>query len=563
MKYRKYYFGAAAFTIALTILLASAANALADTPPKKTVPAPAPAAKPATAAPKAAAPAAAPAARPTAPATAPAQVPATRPTAPTASPVPRPPATPTAPTSPTPPGVRPKPPTGPTVDPPLKQAVRPQPPSSPVKPGSVVHPLPGGGTATVSSTGKISEVSRPDGLRAQQVGGQRRVEMVGPNGRTVIAYGHGGYVAHGFSYRGQSFVQRTYLVNGRPYVAAYRPYAFGGVTVAVYAPARYYRPGFYAYAYAPWGVPVVYNAWGWGAAPWFSVYGGFFTPYPTYAGPSFWLTDYMVANSLQNAYQAGQDSALAGGPNNFTQPMSADLKNQIAGEVQYQLQLQQNQAQSSPTSQVPQPTNLPIFDNRAHTLQVYTSLNALIPSGGECALTESDIVEFNGIQPADGVNANVSVRFSKSQDCPVNSVVSVPVDQIQEMSNHMMEVMEQGLADFQKTQGRNGIPASNISAIQTNAPFAGEIPPAEPNVQAELQQASQEGDKAFSDAAATASPGAGTQPQPPTLTLGQSQQQVISIFGQPPRRANVGAKVIFFYKDVKITFENDAVTDIQ
>jgi hypothetical protein len=35
-------------------------------------------------------------------------------------------------------------------------------------------------------------------------------------------------------------------------------------------------------------------------APWYSYYG--FTPYLLYAGPAFWLTDYLVAANLQAAY---------------------------------------------------------------------------------------------------------------------------------------------------------------------------------------------------------------------------------------------------------------------
>jgi hypothetical protein len=103
--------------------------------------------------------------------------------------------------------------------------------------------------------------------------------------------------------------------------------------------------------------------------------------------------------------------------------------------------------------------------------------------------------------------------------------------------------------------------------MQTAAPFAAEIPPAEPNVQAELQQASQEGDAAFNEASAAPvaglrpTPGGG--PEPPTLGLGQTQQQVIGIAGQPQRQANLGAKVIFFYKDMKITFEDGLVTNIE
>ena len=44
---------------------------------------------------------------------------------------------------------------------------------------------------------------------------------------------------------------------------------------------------------------------GWGAAPWYGYYGAYFRPYPVYPSAAYWLTDYMVAASLQEAYAAG------------------------------------------------------------------------------------------------------------------------------------------------------------------------------------------------------------------------------------------------------------------
>lgn len=48
-----------------------------------------------------------------------------------------------------------------------------------------------------------------------------------------------------------------------------------------------------------------------------------------------------------------------------------------------------------------------------------------------------------------------------------------------------------------------------------------------------------------------------------SIQLGQTRDQVISALGQPDRRAVVGAKEIFFYKDMKITFQDGAVSDVQ
>ncbi len=49
----------------------------------------------------------------------------------------------------------------------------------------------------------------------------------------------------------------------------------------------------------------------------------------------------------------------------------------------------------------------------------------------------------------------------------------------------------------------------------------------------------------------------------PTVTLGQTPDQVIAILGQPLRKAKAGARDLYFYKDMKVTFLNGKVKDIQ
>ena len=50
---------------------------------------------------------------------------------------------------------------------------------------------------------------------------------------------------------------------------------------------------------------------------------------------------------------------------------------------------------------------------------------------------------------------------------------------------------------------------------------------------------------------------------PPTIELGQSKDQVIAGFGQPTRVAKLGAKEIFYYKDMKVTFTNGKVSNVE
>lgn len=50
---------------------------------------------------------------------------------------------------------------------------------------------------------------------------------------------------------------------------------------------------------------------------------------------------------------------------------------------------------------------------------------------------------------------------------------------------------------------------------------------------------------------------------PPTIAIGQTVAQVTAAFGQPTRIANLGAKQIYYYKDMKVTFTNGKVSNIQ
>ena len=60
-------------------------------------------------------------------------------------------------------------------------------------------------------------------------------------------------------------------------------------------------------------------------------------------------------------------------------------------------------------------------------------------------------------------------------------------------------------------------------------------------------------------------PQAPPQPQsePQTVQLGMTTDQVQGVLGQPDKIFNLGAKQIYVYKDVKVTFQNGKVADVQ
>jgi hypothetical protein len=50
---------------------------------------------------------------------------------------------------------------------------------------------------------------------------------------------------------------------------------------------------------------------------------------------------------------------------------------------------------------------------------------------------------------------------------------------------------------------------------------------------------------------------------PPTIAIGQTIAQVTGAFGQPTRIAKLGAKQIYYYKDMKVTFTNGKVSNVE
>ena len=60
-----------------------------------------------------------------------------------------------------------------------------------------------------------------------------------------------------------------------------------------------------------------------------------------------------------------------------------------------------------------------------------------------------------------------------------------------------------------------------------------------------------------------APPSAPADQQPATVSLGMTPDQVVANLGQPTKQVKLGAKTIYIYKDMKVTFVNNKVTDVQ
>jgi hypothetical protein len=377
----------------------------------------------------------------------------------------------------------PKPPPPPTLPKPPKP---PPPPSTKEQftynpAGVTPRQLPGGRkefhdpqtgrTVTTNANGQVQRIEAPIGFAGGNKmvinrghGGGRIVETGHPGAR-VVSYGpHRGFVER---QKTRGYISRTYVVGGNSYAHVYREYRYHGVAYYRYVPGFYYGPRFYAWAVAPWGVPVRYAWFGLATpAPWFGFYSGYFTPYATYSSPDFWLTDYLVAENLRLAYESQQaaNAGQAPQPPPNGQPtdstLSPEIKALIADEVRQQLAAEKAaavQPTSSNTQELPPRTEEPPPALNQRFFVVSSNLDITTASGQACSLTPGDIIQRKAKDASADGGVAVEVVSSKPGDCAADSGASLQLADLQEMHNQFREQLDSGLKKLAENQAK-GLP---------------------------------------------------------------------------------------------------------
>lgn len=457
--------------------------------------------------------------------------------------------------------------------------------------GPIAHPEPRG-SKTISTPGGNAVRMRANGSRSDVhveargnaramdihhgLGGGRHVEVERKDGSCVVVErgGHG-YVQRPYRYGDREYAHRTYYRNGRVYDRYYAHYYYRGGYVAVYSPVAYYPPAYYGWAYNPWVAPVPY-AWGWGGNPWYGYYGAYFTPYPVYPSASVWLTDYLISQTLMAAYQERAAAAAAAqAAAADAAPLTPEVKGLIAAEVQRQIALENAEARSAQVDPASSGINRMLTDNVTHVFVAGKDLDVTDAGGAECALSQGDAIQLTAPPPADATAATLIVLSSKGgQECRKGALISVAVADLQEMQNHMREMIDQGMGDLQSKQGHGGLPALPPSAQgePVKTAFAANAPPPEPDVATQLKEQAQEADKAENDVAAEAAKSGGAPAQgaaqtqaaaPAQISMGQTIAEVTAILGNPKNIVDLGAKKIYVYNDMKITFKAGKVADVE
>jgi hypothetical protein len=164
------------------------------------------------------------------------------------------------------------------------------------------------------------------------------------------------------------------------------------------------------------------------------------------------------------------------------------------------------------------------------------------------------------------------------QECRKGDTVSVSFTDLQDMQNHMRETIGAGMGELQTNQSKGGLPAlpPSAKAAPVNTSFAAAAPPPDADAANQINEQAQGADQAEQEALKDAAQNAGDQgaatplaapappPAPPkTISLGQTIDEITGNLGQPKSIVDLGAKKIYVYPDMKITFNNGKVTDIK
>ena len=382
--------------------------------------------------------------------------------------------------------------------------------------GTVEHvTLRDGRWAAFHSNGRLASVRAPGIQVDRGLHGERTI-VSERNGSRLVGQGpHRGYMERPYLNRnGQTYLQRTYTVNGRTYACVYRDHIYGGVHYPEYVPTHYYRPGFYNYAYARWPAPVTYQ-WGWSSQPWGVAYGAYLVPAPSYPAPAFWITDYVLAADVQNAYAARQDvSAVSPGleepgdqvpsaPSPDSNEVSAQVagqvsvqvKGQIAAEVESEIGMEAKQSSQPSASAPPADADSPpaALDPSQRLFVVSSNLDVSTPGGQECTLGGGDTIARIDDTPGEDNKVRAKVVTSKQQDCRAGVMVLVGLNDLQEMRNSFHQEIDAGLDTLASSGGQGGLPPAADAS-----PIPGEVPPPAPdgNVDGRLQAQAMEGSQA-------------------------------------------------------------------
>jgi hypothetical protein len=368
----------------------------------------------------------------------------------------------------------------------------------------------------------IKERHQADGSVAREThlasGARVREVSRGPGGGQVhvVRYGNtlSGTVEHTIA---PGLTSRTFVSGGHVlYTHVYQRHvwnAFGrAFAYETFVPRVRYPAVYYGWALAAWPRPVTY-VWGWQVQPWYPVYGSLFTPYPVYTSPDLWMTDYIIAHSMQTAYEAQTGVSAAAPPpqgalappapyasaaQSATQPSDAmpapqpsdaptppqssdtppapptrpappvppapvvmppaitpQVKAQL--DAQIKVQLRERQAAAAMPATLTTESTPPALRPNHVFFQVVQPLD--IPSGASnrsCSLSPNDYIKRTGGMSNDDWTIPIVVELSGPSDCPEGLQTRIGLNDLNAMENEQEAQVMEAMQAASKSLGPNG-----------------------------------------------------------------------------------------------------------
>jgi len=373
------------------------------------------------------------------------------------------------------------------------------------------------GTQTVRfRNGSVAAIRGPGVEIHRSLMGGRTV-ITTRSGATLVSTGpHRGYLERPIMVGNRTLIQRTYFAGDRTFTRAYLRYSVGGLALPYYVPGFYYPAAFYGWAYYAWASPVAY-AWAWTGDPWFAFYGGYFTPYGVYPSGYAWLTDYVISQTLAEAYTARMqqdaesatygDTAADAPADDDTlyahqdTPITPEIKDAIAAEVQHDIAYES--AEVSGQAQ-PDIGEFPASLKPGRAFVVSSAIDVSTPDDHVCSLTPGDVLRFDAAEGSG--TAELRVASSHRQDCPAGIEVTLSLADLQEMVNTLRAQLDEGLTELHADQGQNGLPAAPQSSMGAVHPSGFAATPDNADIGPMIDQQRQEASTTEKQAAQSALP---------------------------------------------------------
>jgi len=341
-------------------------------------------------------------------------------------------------------------------------------------------------SATFNNHGAVTSIHTPTMSVSHGPAGRTIVTRGPDNSRIVSTGAHGGYVERNYSVGGRNYVQRTTIINHQVVVRNYVGYNYGGVMLNGFVAPFYYSPGFYGWAYNPWADPLAYD-FGWGAEPWFGGPNPYFGAYGMYPSAAFWLTDFMIGQTISAAYQMhedakaekfsdadyAEDASVSDNMNGSGEserlqatantPITQDVKDQLAEEVKQQIEIDKQNAVAQ-AEQVKHDELIAALNQPNHVFMVSGNLDVITDQGQNCGLEAGDVLKVMAAPGPDETIVQLHVAASKRSNCPAGVSVGVTLQDLQDMQNAFHAQVESGLGTLLAHQG-DGIPAAPLDAV--------------------------------------------------------------------------------------------------